>query len=296
MPPPHFFLSLNRLVIACLVLSLAALGAGCAGKTPLRGLDHTRLGAKTESMTARVGQELAERHLADLPAQPDFPEEKDPTLDENSAASADNLTQALLATAFTQVGKAYRYGGNSPTTGFDCSGFVQWVFGQHGMNLPRSTKDQSKTGVPVPKEALRPGDLVFYWRGRHRRSKHVGIYTGEGKFIHSPQTGSTITEEPAFDSYRRSVFIEARRVYDDPKAAPLALDRKRTVVKKAYAANRSVAARRSESSRPRTYVVKSGDTLWSLSRRFGVSTSRLMKANGLSARHTLNIGQKLSIP
>jgi len=291
---PGRVLNLNPLVTASLLIAFCSLVFGCASKPPARGLEALKVGVEKESITARTGQNLASGDQADFSFDLDYLQEK--PFGAGTSEEGQGLTQSILITAFSQMGKVYRYGGNSPTTGFDCAGFVQWVFAQHGVTLPRSTKDQSRAGTPVPKEALRPGDLLFYWRGRHRRSKHVGIYTGEGKFIHSPHTGSVITEAPAFDDYRQAMFIGARRVYDDQEAAPLALDRKRILVRKALAANRSVAARRSESGRPMTYVVKKGDTLWNLARRFGVTTSHLMKANGLSARHILNIGQRLSIP
>jgi len=291
---PGRVLNLNPLVIACVIIAFCSLVFGCATKPPARGLEALKVGVENESITARTGQNLASGDQAEFSFDLDQLQEKQ--VGAGTSEEGQSRTQSIMITAYSQMGKAYRYGGASPTTGFDCAGFVQWVFAQQGMSLPRSTKGQSKAGVPVPKEALRPGDLLFYWRGRHRRSKHVGIYTGEGKFIHSPHTGSVITEDLAFDPYHQALFIGARRVYDDQEAAPLALDRKRVLVRKALAANRSVAARRSELSRPLTYVVKKGDNLWNLARRFGVSTSHLMKANGLSARHILNIGQRLSIP
>jgi cell wall-associated NlpC family hydrolase len=92
----------------------------------------------------------------------------------------------VLATADRYVGSRYRYGGESPAGGFDCSGFVQFVYGSHGVELPRTSYQQVSAGRAAPGEitALQPGDLMFFAAGG-RRVDHVAIYAGDGRIIHA---------------------------------------------------------------------------------------------------------------
>ncbi|MDL2226727.1 NlpC/P60 family protein [Deltaproteobacteria bacterium OttesenSCG-928-M10] len=119
----------------------------------------------------------------------------------------------IISTAFSQVGKGYRYGGTSPETGFDCSGFVKWVYGQYDIALPRSSGDMMGSGAPVDRAKLEPGDLVFF--AKRKRISHVGIYTGGGKYIHSPRTGKPVQESDLDDRARGEYFAGARRLLDD---------------------------------------------------------------------------------
>jgi LysM repeat protein len=117
----------------------------------------------------------------------------------------------ILRTAFSQIGNPYRYGGNSPETGFDCSGFVGWVYKQYGLSLPRSARDMLAVGEPIDRSELRPGDLVFFNYGY----SHVGIYTGDDKYIHSPRTGKRIEEVYLSGRGRGDRFVGARRVINN---------------------------------------------------------------------------------
>ena len=116
----------------------------------------------------------------------------------------------ILKTAFSQVGNPYRYGGASPETGFDCSGFVKWVYGQYDIRLPRSSGDMMSAGKVVDRKELKPGDLVFF--GRKKRITHVGIYTGDDKYIHSPRTGKSIEESKLESRARGEYYAGARRI------------------------------------------------------------------------------------
>lgn len=116
----------------------------------------------------------------------------------------------ILKTAFSQVGNPYRYGGASPETGFDCSGFVKWVYGQYDIKLPRSSGDMMTAGKVVDRRELKPGDLVFF--GRKKRITHVGIYTGDDKYIHSPRTGKSIEESRLEARARGEYYVGARRI------------------------------------------------------------------------------------
>jgi cell wall-associated NlpC family hydrolase len=99
----------------------------------------------------------------------------------------------VLATADRYVGTRYRYGGESPTEGFDCSGFVQFVYGRHGVELPRTSYQQVSAGRAAPREitALQPGDLMFFAAGG-RRVDHVAIYAGDGRIIHAASGAGSV--------------------------------------------------------------------------------------------------------
>jgi len=117
---------------------------------------------------------------------------------------------SILETAFSQVGRPYRFGGTSPQTGFDCSGFVGWVYGQHGVRLPRSSREMIGLGQAVARPNLVPGDLVFF--GRQKRVTHVGIYTGNNRFIHSPRRGQAVQESSLDDRAGGEYYLGARRL------------------------------------------------------------------------------------
>jgi cell wall-associated NlpC family hydrolase len=99
----------------------------------------------------------------------------------------------VLATADRYVGTRYRYGGESPREGFDCSGFVQFVYGRHGVELPRVSYQQVSAGRAAPREitALQPGDLMFFAAGGGRVD-HVAIYAGEGRVIHAASGAGSV--------------------------------------------------------------------------------------------------------
>lgn len=118
----------------------------------------------------------------------------------------------VAMTAMSLIGTPYRYGGNSPLTGLDCSGFVKYVYKETmDTNLPRTAAEMSRVGQPVSQEDLQPGDLVFYNTMR-RSNSHVGIYLGDGRFIHSPRTGQRVRINSMDESYWRGRFNGARRI------------------------------------------------------------------------------------
>jgi cell wall-associated NlpC family hydrolase len=119
----------------------------------------------------------------------------------------------VLIRALGLVGTPYRYGGNSPEGGFDCSGLVQFVFRDTlGVRLPRSTRELAAMDVPeVDREDLRPGDLVLFSPGGGAPS-HIGIYVGEGRFVHAPSTGGTVRLDLLDSAYWRAAYAGGRRV------------------------------------------------------------------------------------
>jgi cell wall-associated NlpC family hydrolase len=134
-------------------------------------------------------------------------------------ASVRDTASDLVLSAMNFLGVRYTRGGNSVENGFDCSGFTRHIFEMSvGLVLPRRADEQAKMNslLAIRKDELKPGDLVFFNTMRATFS-HVGIYVGEGKFIHAPRTGSAVRVEDMRDSYWAKRFTGARRA--DLKAA-----------------------------------------------------------------------------
>jgi cell wall-associated NlpC family hydrolase len=120
--------------------------------------------------------------------------------------------EAAAQEALVKVGIRYRYGGASPEQGFDCSGLVTHVYERAwGLSLPRSTAEQRSVGRAVKRDKLAPGDLVFY-NTRNRPYSHVGIYLGDGIFVHAPRRGQRVRLENIDNPYWRARFDGARRL------------------------------------------------------------------------------------
>ena len=100
------------------------------------------------------------------------------------------MRDSIVALARAQVGRPYRFGGNSPRQGFDCSGLVKFVLGQLHIALPRLAAQQALVGEPVGREELRPGDLVSFGEGR--TISHIGIYVGDGRFVHASSVAKRV--------------------------------------------------------------------------------------------------------
>ena len=121
-------------------------------------------------------------------------------------------TSSLINTAMGMIGIPYRFGGTSAETGFDCSGFVRAIYKDTvGHLLPRRADEQAKATQKIDKKELKPGDLVFFNTMR-RTFSHVGIYVGNGQFIHSPSKGKSVRVESMNTSYWAKRFNGARRV------------------------------------------------------------------------------------
>jgi cell wall-associated NlpC family hydrolase/LysM repeat protein len=229
----------------------------------------------------------------------------------------------VLRTAFSQVGNPYRPGGVKPETGFDCSGFVKWVYGQYGVKLPHSSGDMmAAAGQSVSRQELKPGDVVFF--GRKKRVTHVGIYTGGNKYIHSPSSGKWVQESSLDDRSRGEYYVGARRILkpdgphqtisEEQKSAwveqasrQFALAKAGTNLSKAKATKPlqvAAAAPKAGADKPlpvaaankaRTHKIDAGDTLSGLARKYGVTSVALTQANHLTS-DVLRPGKTLIIP
>ncbi|QIL21786.1 C40 family peptidase [Thermomonas sp. HDW16] len=129
---------------------------------------------------------------------------------QNSPSTSSRI-KTVLQRAFALLGTPYRWGGTSPERGFDCSGLVGYVFRTIGIDLPRVSRAMANEGTAVAdRNALAEGDLVFF--GKRGRVDHVGIYIGEGKFLHAPRTGRDVTVSSLTSGYWSQKYLEARRV------------------------------------------------------------------------------------
>jgi cell wall-associated NlpC family hydrolase len=121
-----------------------------------------------------------------------------------------HLRERLVKTAKRYVGVRYRWGGESPRTGFDCSGLTMVVYRLNGLDLPRSSRQQWKVGKRIDRSRLQKGDLVFFATRGGTKVSHVGIYTGGNKFLHAPGRGRRIQTASLASKYYRARFVGAR--------------------------------------------------------------------------------------
>lgn len=118
----------------------------------------------------------------------------------------------VAETALRQQGIRYRSGGASPKSGFDCSGLISWSYAQHGIRIPRVTTDQARIGRAVPRDQLRPGDIVVFKAKDAPNGLHTGLYTSNGNFVHSPNSRSKVRVENINNTHWKKTYLMARRV------------------------------------------------------------------------------------
>ena len=172
-------------------LAAAAVLAGCASRPPARP-------------AASGGTAGPRTPPAPMPAT-------QPVLNLDPAAREASVAQAMLL-----VNTPYRYGGNTPEGGFDCSGLVSYVFhsvaNASSRRLPRSTAQWAAATQPVDEAALQRGDLVFF-NTTGAAFSHMGIFVGQGQFVHAPSTGGTVRKDAVGSSYFGPRYMGARRVF-----------------------------------------------------------------------------------
>jgi cell wall-associated NlpC family hydrolase len=121
-----------------------------------------------------------------------------------------DLRQELAATALRFIGVPYNWGGTTADSGFDCSGLTMVTYRLNGLKLPRVSRDQYAAGRPVAVAELQKGDLVFFATGGGTRVSHVGLYIGNGRFVHAPRRGKSVLVTSLDNSYYRKTFVGAR--------------------------------------------------------------------------------------
>ena len=132
-----------------------------------------------------------------------------PSVEALQESTGSTKANKIIKTAKKYIGCPYLWGGTSPS-GFDCSGFVQYVFNANGVKIPRTSREQYNFGTKVSKSDLQPGDLVFF-NTSGKGVSHVGMYIGDGKFIHSGSSHGIIIAE-LFSNYWMNLYLGARRV------------------------------------------------------------------------------------
>ncbi|MBM7060706.1 C40 family peptidase [Pseudomonas sp. UL073] len=179
-------------------LALTFLLGACAGHSP----------------SAFIGMDDPAPPPATLEQQAALEEEPLPDFSQAKPYELPSFADSILAHGLSLVGTRYRFGGTSADTGFDCSGFIGYLFKEEaGMSLPRSTREMINLDAPlVARKDLQPGDLLFFsTRGRGRVS-HAGIYLGDDQFIHSSSSRSGgVRVDSLDDKYWSRTFIEAKR-------------------------------------------------------------------------------------
>lgn len=137
-------------------------------------------------------------------------------LEDSDSAEVRDLSQVsneVIIRAISLVGTPYRYGGTQPETGFDCSGLIGFVFSEAaGLKLPRTTRELIDIDAkPVDRDDLQAGDLI-YFNSRGGRVSHIGIYVGEGRFVHAPSTGGLVRIDKLNTPYWTKFYVGAKRV------------------------------------------------------------------------------------
>ncbi|MDZ5112570.1 C40 family peptidase [Pseudomonas putida] len=131
-----------------------------------------------------------------------------------SQPSPSPIADDVLMRAIGLVGAPYRWGGNTPDSGFDCSGLIKYVYRDAaGISLPRSTREMIVMRAPtVDAKSLQSGDLVFFATNGGSQVSHAGIYVGEGRFVHAPSSGGTVRLDYLSNSYWAKAYLQAKRV------------------------------------------------------------------------------------
>ena len=125
-------------------------------------------------------------------------------------------SQELMMQSMGLIGTPYRWGGSSTATGFDCSGMIQFVYKNAlGVNLPRTARDMAAASRKIPDSRLKAGDLVFFNTGGAHKYSHVGLYIGNGEFIHAPSSGKTVKTEKLSSPFYAKNYLGAHTFFSE---------------------------------------------------------------------------------
>ena len=184
----------------CLVVMLAVTSGACAARG---GVPRPFPGASLPPGAVEVPTDRVE-------VPPDGVETPPAPVDPLAEPGTPPAPAAVVATALGFRGVPYRDGGSDPS-GFDCSGFVQYVFARHGVLLPREVRDQYRAGREIDLDDVQAGDLLFF-ETVSRGASHVGMALGDGRFVHAPSSLGHVRVERHTDSYWARRFVGARRL------------------------------------------------------------------------------------
>ncbi|NBA97756.1 C40 family peptidase [Pseudomonas sp. R5(2019)] len=187
-------------------LALVTLLFGCAAQSPVsqQQVQHSSVSTQAAAQPSLMTEEelMSEKELAQFSSSKPY--------------QLPVLADSILERGMALIGTRYRFGGTSETSGFDCSGFIGYLFREEaGMTLPRSTREMINLDAPlVARNNLKPGDLLFFSTNSRNRGRvsHAGIYLGDDQFIHSSSRRSGgVRIDSLGDSYWSKTFIEAKR-------------------------------------------------------------------------------------
>lgn len=168
---------------------------------------HPALRTAPSFLLAILGLVLAGcSSVPQLPADAGSPRVEIPPME--LAPPPDPVRSQIVFTAMQMMGTPYRYGGSTPE-GFDCSGLVQYVYNSAGLRVPRTSREQLAASAPVGLGEAAPGDLLFF---QSKASSHVGIYLGDGRFVHAPFTGRNVEIGSLEQAYYRNNLVRAGRM------------------------------------------------------------------------------------
>lgn len=209
---------------------------------------------------------------------------------------------SIINFALNQRGKHYKYGTFGPNT-FDCSGLMYYTFSQFGIPLGRSSRDQYLQGIKVSLNEIQPGDLVFFYRGRRSRNYigHVGMVVSVDsnhnfKFVHSstPKTGVRVdySNRPGYVNS----FVGARRIIqcDEPFIPTIHISETSSVITQNSSETNSEVNPKKKTLSKKYHVVKQGDTLYGISKKYKIPVNQILKKNQLRS-DKIYPGQKLKL-
>ncbi len=241
------------------------------------------------------------------------------------ASSTTSVQDSVIQSGMRYLGAPYQFGAAvGDTTRFDCSSFSAQIFAENGISLPRVSRDQARVGVVVSRTQLEKGDLIFYDTNFDGQINHLGVYIQPGQMIHaSSSIGVSITDP--FSSYWSPRFVTARRVIAEQQTVRQAQEGVYTVRsgdslsviardfgvtitqlrqwnqltsdviqigQRLFVTERTMVATQALNSS--THIVRSGETLWTISRQYGTTVDQLISWNSL-ANSVLHIGQTLLV-
>ena len=187
------------------IFMLATLMSGCASSPPLH--NDTSVPIRDAHHTP---EDSHDTHSVPEQSDANAQAAETPTGDSDMPATPQSRGEEVALRAIGQIGKPYHYGGADPS-GFDCSGLVFYVYNGLGIELPRSAAAQHHSTLRIARDQLEPGDLVFF-HTRRRHISHVGIYVGDNRFVHAPQTGKHVELRKLDEEYFSRRWVGAGRV------------------------------------------------------------------------------------